>query len=65
MKTLIKSIKVIKQFKFLQEYENENIIYRLTHSERYIRFTSKIIREKVGLLGNEKWAGIKDLIAWE
>lgn len=54
-----------KLYAVLHEYEEAGKIYSLTHARRYTRFATKAIRDKVGLLGDGSWSGIKDLIVWE
>ena len=43
----------------------EGKVVVLTKARRYTRFASVKIREVVGLLGDESWSGIKDLIVYE
>lgn len=54
-----------KLYAVLHRYEEVGKIYILTHAKRYTRFATKVIRDKVGLLGDGSWSGISDLIVWE
>lgn len=49
----------------LEPYISSGKIIMLKSSNRYIRFTTPSIRNKVGLIGSGKWSGIEDLIVWE
>ena len=54
-----------KMREILRDYEKEGKVVVLTKARRYTRFISVKIREVVGLLGDESWSGIKDLIVYE
>jgi len=54
-----------KIFDIIKKYEADGLIVSLTRSKIYIRFTSTKIRDRVGLVGDGTWSGIKDLIVWE
>jgi uncharacterized protein with ParB-like and HNH nuclease domain len=49
----------------LDDKEKQGLLYMLVSDEKYIRFTGKQMREKVGLLGNGTWSQIQDLIVCE
>lgn len=49
----------------LKKYEENEKIKMLHSSGGYLRFTTPIIRDKVGLLGDGSWSGIQDLIVYE
>lgn len=49
----------------LRGYEKDGKIVVLTKARRYTRFASVKIRGVVGLLGDESWSGIKDLVVYE
>ncbi len=54
-----------KMQEILRGYEKDGKIVVLTKARRYTRFASVKIRGVVGLLGDESWSGIKDLVVYE
>lgn len=49
----------------VKSYEEKGVIKTLHCRNRYIRFTTPLIREKVGLIGDGTWHGMNDLIVYE
>ena len=49
----------------VKEYESKGVVQILHSNNRYIRFTTPIIREKVGMIGDGTWNKINDLVVYE
>lgn len=61
----IRKKRSIKTIELLKRYELENKIIILTQQNRYIRFTTPILRRAVGELGDGSWDKITDLLVYE
>lgn len=51
--------------KIIKDYEQKGVLEILHSDNRYIRFTTPIMRTKVGLLGDGSWGHIEDLFVYE
>ncbi len=49
----------------LKEYEAKGTIIIINSTNRYLRFVTPTIRDKVGLLGDGTWSKIEDLFVYE
>lgn len=51
--------------RIIEFLNNKSDVIVLTTGNVYQRFTTPIIRSKVGLIGDGSWSGLKDLLAYE
>lgn len=57
--------KILIADKIIEYLSNRKDIILLTTGNAYQRFTTNNIRQTVGLIGNGKWSGLSDLLAYE
>lgn len=61
----IRNARTTKLLAVVKEYESKGILRVLCCTNKYIRFTTPIIREIVGLIGDGTWSEMRDLIVYE